>query len=57
MTQKPQTKTIIKANKGEWAEFYTHLKIISDRSIPKGDSKLEPVEDVLYPILAIYKRL
>jgi HpaII restriction endonuclease len=57
MTQKPQTKTILKANKGEWAEFYTHLKIISDRSIPKGDSKLEPVDGSVYPVLAIYKNI
>jgi hypothetical protein len=57
MTQKPQIKTILKSNKGEWAEFYTHLKIICDRSIPKGNSKLEPVEGVLYPVLAIYKNI
>jgi HpaII restriction endonuclease len=57
MTQKPQTKTILKANKGEWAEFYTHLKIISDRNIPKGDSKLKPVDGIVYPVLAIYKNI
>ena len=57
MIQQPRTKTILKANKGEWAEFYTYLKIISDQIIPKGDSKLEQVIGSVYPVLAVYKNI
>ena len=44
------------ANKGEWAEFYAHLKIICDQTIPKGNHNLEPDLNITYPILAIFKQ-
>lgn len=47
----------IKANKGEWAEFYAHLKILADRKIAKGNERLEPVDGLAYPVLAIFKQI
>lgn len=47
----------MKANKGEWAEFYTHIKIISDRKIYKGNSKLEIDNNLFYPVSAVFKQI
>lgn len=44
------------ANKGEWAEFYAHLKIICDQTIPKGNHNLEPDPNTIYSVLAIFKQ-
>ena len=44
------------ANKGEWAEFYAHLKIICDQTIPRGNHNLEPDPNITYPVLAIFKQ-
>jgi HpaII restriction endonuclease len=50
-------KIIKTANKGEWAEFYTYLKILVDKMIVKGDNKLNPDPNVTYPVLTIIKNL
>jgi hypothetical protein len=43
------------ANKGEWSEFYAHIKLMLDKQVVKGDSNLNPDNSVVYPILAIFK--
>lgn len=47
---------MIKGNKGEWSEIYTLLKLISDKKIFAGDAKLNKIEDIVYPIISIFKR-
>ena len=54
MSKIPKIQTT--ANKGEWAEFYAHLKIICDQTIPAGDKNLESNPKINYPILAIFKK-
>lgn len=33
----------VRANKGEWSEFYAFLKILEQRQLPAADKNLEPV--------------
>ena len=42
-------------NKGEWSEIYTLLKILSDKNIYSGDSELNKVETLLFPIIKIIR--
>lgn len=34
----------ITSNKGEWAEFYAFLKVLTDRQLPAADKNLEPTD-------------
>ena len=40
-------------NKGEWSEIYTLLKIISDKNLFAGDSELNKIESLIFPIIKI----
>lgn len=44
-----------KGNKGEWSEFYTFLRLLSDRKITAADENLEKVQDIFYPVLKIIR--
>ncbi|WP_438965712.1 HpaII family restriction endonuclease [Flavobacterium sp.] len=46
---------MITGNKGEWSEIYTLLKIISDRFLFAGDSELNKVEGLIFPIIKILR--
>jgi HpaII restriction endonuclease len=46
---------MITGNKGEWSEIYTLFKLLSDKNLFVGDSKLNKVEDVFYPIIKILR--
>ena len=46
---------MIKGNKGEWSEIYTLLKIISDKKLVAGDSDLNKIENLIFPIIKILR--
>ena len=47
---------MLKANKGEWSEIYTLLKLLGDTSICAGNEKLEQIVDLFFPIITILRR-
>ncbi|MFZ2206539.1 MAG: HpaII family restriction endonuclease [Microgenomates group bacterium] len=44
---------VLKANKGEWSEFYTLLKLLADQKLYSADEELNALRDLFYPILKI----
>lgn len=46
---------MLTANKGEWSEIYTLLKIISDKNLYAGDSDLNKIESLVFPIIKILR--
>lgn len=44
----------LKGNKGEWAELYAFLKILSDGKLPSADSTLAIEEDRFFEFLKLY---
>ncbi|MDB5260438.1 MAG: restriction endonuclease [Candidatus Nomurabacteria bacterium] len=47
---------MIKGNKGEWSEFYTFLKLLSERRLNGADANLQKIEDIFYPVLKIVRQ-
>lgn len=46
---------MITGNKGEWSEVYALLKIISDRQLFAGDSELNKIESLIFPIIKVLR--
>lgn len=46
---------MLRGNKGEWSEIYTLLKIISDQELYAGDSELNKIESLIFPIIKILR--
>lgn len=46
---------MLTGNKGEWSEIYTLLKIISDMNLFSGDSDLNKIESLIFPIIKILR--
>jgi hypothetical protein len=46
---------MISGNKGEWSEIYTLLKVISDRQLFAGDSNLNKIESLIFPIIKVLR--
>ncbi len=46
---------MLKGNKGEWSEIYTLFKIIADRKLFVGDSELNKITELFYPIIKILR--
>jgi type II restriction enzyme len=46
---------MITGNKGEWSEIYTLLKIIADKNLYAGDSDLNKVEGLIFPIIKVLR--
>lgn len=46
---------MITGNKGEWSEIYTLLKVISDRQLFAGDSNLNKIESLIFPIIKVLR--
>ena len=42
-------------NKGEWSEVYTLLKVISDKQLFAGDSNLNKIEKLIFPIIKVIR--
>ena len=45
----------LKGNKGEWNELYVLLKIIADQCLYAGDSELNKMENLIFPIIKILR--
>ncbi|GGZ37500.1 type II restriction endonuclease HpaII [Echinicola pacifica] len=46
---------MLTGNKGEWSEIYTILKIIADRNLFAGDSNLNKIENLIFPIIKVLR--
>jgi type II restriction enzyme len=46
---------MLTGNKGEWSEVYALLRIISDRKLYAGDSDLNKIEKMFFPIIKILR--
>jgi len=46
---------MLTGNKGEWSEIYTLLKIISDKRLFVGDSNLNKIESLIFPVIKILR--
>src|SRR5690554_203549 len=46
---------MITGNKGEWSEIYTLLKIIADKQLFAGDSNLNKIENLIFPIIKVLR--
>lgn len=46
---------MLKGNKGEWSEIYALFKIISDKALFSGDSELQKVKNLVFPIIKILR--
>lgn len=44
---------MITGNKGEWSEIYTLLKVIADKHLYGGNSDLNKIENLIFPIIRI----
>jgi len=47
---------MLSGNKGEWSEIYTLLKLLGDSGVHSGDSNLNKIESILYPIIKIIRQ-
>lgn len=45
----------LKGNKGEWSEIYTLLKILADKELCSGDSNLNKIEKLMFPIIKVLR--
>jgi type II restriction enzyme len=46
---------MITGNKGEWSEVYTLLKVISEKQLFTGDSNLNKIETLIFPIIRVLR--
>lgn len=46
---------MITGNKGEWSEVYTLLKVIADKQLFAGDSNLNKIENLIFPIIKVLR--
>lgn len=46
---------MITGNKGEWSEIYTLLKVIADKKLVAGDSNLNQIESLIFPIIKVVR--
>ncbi len=46
---------MITGNKGEWSEIYTLLKVIADKQLYAGDSNLNRIENLIFPIIKVLR--
>lgn len=46
---------MLAGNKGEWSEVYTLLKVIADKQIFAGDSSLNKIESLIFPIVKVLR--
>lgn len=46
---------MITGNKGEWSEIYTLLKVIADKQLFAGNSNLNKIEYLIFPIIKVLR--
>ena len=45
----------MKGNKGEWSEFYTFVKLLSDKKLYAADEGLEIIQELFFPLISIIR--
>ncbi len=45
----------LSGNKGEWSEIYTLLKVIGDKQLYAGDSRLNKIAHLVFPIIKVLR--
>lgn len=46
---------MITGNKGEWSEVYALFKMLGDKKLAVGDSELNKISELVYPIISILR--
>ena len=46
---------MLTGNKGEWSEIYVLFKLLSEKKLFTGDSKLNIIKDLFYPVIKIIR--
>ena len=46
---------MLSGNKGEWSEVYTLLKVIAEKQLFAGDSNLNKIESLIFPIIKVLR--
>lgn len=46
---------MLKGNKGEWSEIYALFKLLGDKQLFAGDTDLNKIEELFYPIIKIIR--
>jgi type II restriction enzyme len=46
---------MITGNKGEWSEIYALFKLLGDKELHPGNSEIEKIQNLVYPILRILR--
>jgi type II restriction enzyme len=46
---------MLKGNRGEWSEIYALLKIVADKAVTAGDAQLNPIKDLVYPVISVLR--
>ena len=46
---------MLKGNRGEWSEIYVLLKILSEKKLFAGDSDLNKLESLIFPIIKVLR--
>lgn len=46
---------MIAGNKGEWSEIYALFKLLGDKKLAAGDSDLQEIENLFFPIIKIIR--
>ncbi len=47
---------MITGNKGEWSEIYTLFKVLGDKELYPGNSSLQKIPSLVYPIIKILRK-
>lgn len=47
---------VLSANKGEWSELYTHLRLLADGKVYSGDENYNKITEDSFPIIKIMRR-
>jgi type II restriction enzyme len=46
---------MITGNKGEWSEIYALFKLLGDKELHPGNSKIKKIQNLVYPILKVLR--
>jgi len=46
---------MITGNKGEWSEIYALFKLLGDKELHPGNSEINKIQNLVYPILKIIR--
>ena len=46
----------VSANKGEWSELYTHIRLLADGKVFSGDENYNRIVEESFPIIKVLRR-